>query len=125
MENGLHIGVGRIEGVFVDIQIVLIVLADPLLVKDAQHLVKPVVNLSVQAGYLYDNAVMVKTIDKLIWNTTRDELVVVIVRLVTDIDDGVFYLANGMSQQVDSHHRQGMTVNAVGYNILRILVVNT
>ena len=125
MENRLHVCVGCIEGTLVEAQIVLIVLTDTLLVEDAKHLVKPVVDLAVQAGYLHDDAVVVQAVDKLVGNTTCNWTVVVVVCLMANVDDGLLYIPHGVAQQIDGHHGQGMTVSAAGDNVLRVLIVNT
>ena len=124
MEDRLHVGVGGIEGLLIEAQIVLVVLADALLVEDAQHLVKAIIDFSVQTWYLHDDAVMVQTIHKRVGNAMSDKMVVVIVCLVPDVDDRGLYLAHGMPQQIDGYHGQGMTVGTGGHDVLRVLVVN-
>ena len=44
--------------------------------------------------------------------------------MVTHIKDRLLYIAYLMSQQIDSHHRQSMTVGAFGNDVLWILILN-
>ena len=107
----------------VEVQVVLIIFIDTCLVKDAQHLVKPVVYLSVKARYLYNDAVVVQAVDKLVGYAADYRLVVVVECLMAHIYHRLHNIAYGMSQQVDSHHRQGMAVGAVADHVFGVLVV--
>ena len=94
------------------------------LVEDAQHHVQAVlaVEMSVQTGNLYDDAIVCEAVDKRIGKPLRDYVVVVVERLVVDIKHRLLDVANLMAKQIDGHHRQGM----VGVmHVLRVGVVHT
>ena len=124
MEDGLHVLIGSIDSPVVEIQIVLVVLVYATLVEDAQHLVKPVVYLPVQTRYLYNDAVVVQAVYKLVGNALLQWLVVIVEGLVTHIDHGGLYIAHSMTQQIHSHHRNGVPIRASAHDVLRVLVVH-
>ena len=74
------------------------------LVKDAQHLVKTVVNLAVQTRNLHDDAVVSQTLDKRIGKAVYHPVVVVIVAVVIDIEYGNFDISHLVPQQIDGNH---------------------
>ena len=57
----------------------LVMLVHTCLVEDAQHLVQPIVHLSVKTGYLYDDAVVCQTVDERVWQSFCHQTVVVVV----------------------------------------------
>ena len=124
MENGLHVIIGIGESCVVESQTVLVRLADTTLVKDAEHLLKPVAHLTMKTGYLHDNAVVVQAVDEPVGNAPHDRLVIVVIHLLADIYHGIFNLAHAVSQQVHGHHGQRMAIRAVDYDVLGVLVVN-
>ena len=123
MDDGLHIGVCRVESLVIKVQVVLIVLADTLLVEDTQHLVQPVVDLTVKTRYLHNDTVVIETVYELVGDAASHWLVLIVEGLMAHIHHRLFYLTHRMSQQIDGYHRQGVPVGAAGDDVLRILVV--
>ena len=123
MEDGLHLLVSTIEHRVLDGQVVMIVLVDAALVEDAEHLVQMIIDLAVQTGYLYKDAIVVQTVHKLVGDAFYDRFVLIVERLVANINDRIINVADSMSQQVDSHHRDGRTVRPRHVDVLRVLVV--
>ena len=64
---------------FVDIDDMVVELVGPVLVEYAEHLFKPVVDMSVQTGYLYNDAVVYKALDKGVWQALSNFVPVVVV----------------------------------------------
>ena len=123
MEDGLHIFIGRVNGPVVEIKVVLVVLVNACLVKDAQHLVKPVVDLSMETRYLNDNAIVIQAVYELVGDALNDRLVIIVEGLVTHIDYRFLDVTYGMPQQINGHHGQGMPVGTVAHDVLWILVM--
>ena len=124
MEDGLHVGVGQVEGLLVEVQVVLVVGAHVALVEDAQHLVQAVVHLAVQTRYLNDDAVVVQAVHEPVGNAAHDGPAVVVEGLMAHVDHRLLNLSHAVPQQVDGHHRQRVAVGAVGNDVLRVLVVH-
>ena len=123
MDDGLHVGISGIVDAVIETQVVFALAADACLVEDAQHLVEPVVDTAVETGNLHEDAVVVETVDKAIGDALRHGYVIIVERLMAHVDHGFFYLADGMPQQVDGHHRQCVTVGTVGNDVAGVLVV--
>ena len=123
MEYALHVAVALVVDVVVEGQGVLVGLVSPFLVEDAEHLVQPVVYLSVQARNLHDDAVVYQTLHERVGHALRHQLVVIVIRLVAHIDDRLFDVAQRMSQQVYRDHGQRMLVYAFLHDVSRILIL--
>ena len=93
MEDMLHVCITRICGI-VNVENLLVVLVFSALVKNAQHPVELVVDLTVQTRYLNNNTVVSQTVDKGVGNPSGHNLLVVVVRMVTDVENRLFYAAN-------------------------------
>ena len=124
MQDGLHLGVGGVVGLFVETQVVLALGTHACLVKNAEYLIQMVVHLPMQTGYLHDDAVVVQTVDKRVWQPLGDRLLVIVEGLMAHIDDRLLDVAHGVAQQVDGHHRQCVTVDTIADDVLRILIVH-
>ena len=110
---------------FVDVDDMVVELVGSVLVEYAEHLFKPVVDMSVQTGYLYNDAVVYKALDKGVWQALGNFVPVVVVRLVVDVEDRLFDVAHFVPQQVDGNHWYGISVfetflflNIIGVRIL-------
>ena len=108
----------------VEVKHMLILGIDMRLIEDAQDFVQTIANLPVKAGYLHNDAVVSQTVDKGIRYALGDELLIVVVCLMADIDDRLLYITDTMAQQIDGHHRQGMTALAVGDDVPGILILH-
>ena len=120
----LHIIITSVESL-IDVEHLLTVLILKRLVKDAQHLVKSVVYLTMQTRYLHDDAVVGQAVDEGIRNSFRHQTAIVVVTLMVYIEHGFLDIAHLMPQQVDCHCRQCMTVVAVGHDVLGVLILYT
>ena len=78
VQDASHVIVAVVIQPFVDVEYVLIVGRLPGLVEHAQHLVKPVIYLTVQTRYLYDNTVVSQTLYKCIRQSLGDRMSVII-----------------------------------------------
>ena len=109
-EDILHVSITLIIGIvkLYHLPIILLLVG---LVKHAEHLEQSVVNLPVQEGDLYDDAVMDEAVDKGVGKTMRHLMAVVIIRLVIDIKHGHVYISNPMPENIYGNHR-----NAVGWS---------
>ena len=90
------------------------------LVKNAQHHVEPVVDLSVQSGNLDNDAVMGQAFHKGVRQSLCYDILVVVTGLVAHVQYGFFYLPHLMTKQIDGHHRKRI----VAGHILRIAVLH-
>ena len=77
MKDKLHVLVIRVCPL-VKLQHMLVVLILVRLVENAQHLVEPVVYLSMQAGYLHNDAVVCQALHKGIGQPFRHKVAVVV-----------------------------------------------
>ena len=107
-EDILHVSITLIIGI-VKLYHLPVVLLFVGLVKHAEHLEQSVVDLSVQEGDLYDDAVMDETVDKGVGKALSYLMPVVIIRLVVDIKHGYIYISDPMPEDIYGNHR-----NAVG-----------
>ena len=108
-EDILHVSITLIIGI-VKLYHLPVVLLFVGLVKHAEHLEQSVVDLSVQEGDLYDDAVMDETVDKGVGKALSYLMPVVIIRLVVDIKHGYVYISNPVPENIYGNHR-----NAVGW----------
>ena len=108
MEDVLHVGIALIVSLvqFYKLPVVLLFVG---LVKHAEHLEQSVVDLPVQEGDLYDDAVMDETVDKGVGKALGYLVAVVIIRLVVDIKYGYVYISDPVPENIYGNHR-----NAVG-----------
>ena len=77
MQDMLHVGIILIDSV-VNAQDAFVILVTARLIKDAQHHVQTVVDMSVQTGNLYDDAVMCQAVDERIRQSPRHDVTVVV-----------------------------------------------
>ena len=75
-----------------------------------------------QKGYLDDDAVVRKTIDKRVGQSLGHELPVVVVGLVPDVQHWLVDVAHTVPQQIDGHH--GQRTLATVNHIVRTVILN-
>ena len=95
------------------------------LVKDAQNLLEPVVNLAVQPGNLYDDAVVGEAVYEWVWQPLGHQVVVIVIRIPPHIEHRLLYVAHLMSKQVNRNHRDGIAFLALWQYVFRIGIVHT
>ena len=108
VQDTFHLSIITVSTV-VNLQQAVVVLVPAGLVKDAQHHVKPVVYMTVQTRNLNNDAVMRQTVHKSVWKTLCHDVVIIVTRLVAHVQHGFLNVPHLMAQQIDGHHRQGMT----------------
>ena len=123
-DDNLHLVVA-VVCCLVDVQHLLGASGLVRLVEDAQYLVQTVVNLTVQEGYLHDDAVVGQTVDKRVGQSFGHLPVVIVVRVAAHVEHRFLDVANLMAQQVDGHHGDGIALPAVGYHVGRIGILGT
>ena len=116
-----HIGIVTV-GLIIYTQQARIVLITTALVENAQYHVQTVVDITVKTGNLYNDAIMCQTVDKRIWKSFRNNVVVIVKRLVVHIENGLLYVADLMPKKIDCYHRERM---AGITHVLRIGIVYT
>ena len=95
------------------------------MVKDAQHLVKTIVDLTVKAGYLDDDAVVGKAVDEWIGKTFCHHFVVIVIRMTADIKNGLLNVTHLVAEQIDRDHRNGVGSLIVRHHILYVGILRT
>ena len=80
------------------------------LVEYAQYFVQLVVDLAMQQWYLYDDAVVYQTVDEWVRVSMFHLLSVIINSLMTDVNHSFVNVADTMSQEIDRHHRNGISL---------------
>ena len=94
------------------------------LVEHAQHLLQSVVDLSTEQGNLYDDAVVRQTFYKRVRHAFRHLLSVVVISLMVDVDDWVGNVPHAVSQQIDRHHRVGVSFPGVDLYVVFVAVLH-
>ena len=92
-KNVLHVGIILVHLV-INAQNAVVVLITARLIEDAQHHVKPVVDITVQTGNLDDNAIVRQTVDKRVGKAFRHHVAIIVKRLVVDVKYRLFYVTN-------------------------------
>ena len=99
----------------------LVLLVGLALVEHGEHLVEAVVDLAVQTGYLYDDAVVRQTAYERVGQTARHYVAVVVFRIVLHVEHRLLDVAYLVAQNIDRYHRQ--TVSAV-IDVALVLVLH-
>ena len=76
--------------------------------------------MSVQTRYLHNDTVMCQTIHERVGQPLRHDVVIIVTRLVAHVQHRFLYVAHLMAQQINGHHRQGMSPIR---HVLRIRIV--
>ena len=120
VKDAFHVCIIGISPV-IYLQQAVIVHIPPRLVKDAQHHIQPIVDMTMQTGYLNNDAVVRQTVDKRIRQALCHNVVIVVKRLVAYIEHRLLHITNLVTQQIDGYHRQ--TTTRVQH-ILRIRIMH-
>ena len=123
MQNRLHVLIAHIAA-FIVIQEMSTLRQVQRLVKHTQHLVQTVIDLTMQARNLYNNAVVRQTVYKRIRNPFGDSLFIIVVGIMMDIDDRLINVSYFMSKNIDGNHGHGIALLAVGHNIFLALILH-
>ena len=107
VEDILHVCITLVV-CLVKLHILLIVFFLVGLVKDAENLLKAIVDLSAQERYLYDDAVMGKAIDKRVRQALGHLMPLVVVGFVVDIEYRHVDVPHPVSENIHSHHRDAV-----------------
>ena len=94
------------------------------LVKHAQHLVKPVVDLSVKAWYLHNDAFVGKAVDEGVGQSFCHTVLVVVVCFVAHVHYGFLHIAYFVPKYIDGYHWYGIPLLTVVHDVLLALVLN-
>ena len=78
-----------------------------------------------QTRNLHNNTVVCETLDKGIGKALCNSASLIVIRLMLHVEYGFLDIAHLMSQKINRHHGQGMTVTAFANHILGILILNT
>ena len=124
MQDALHVGITAIDAV-IQLQDTIVVSIATCLVEDAQHHVKTVVDLAMKTRNLNNNAVVRQAIDERVGQTFRHHMIVVVVRLVIDIQHRLLHITHLVPQQIDGHHWQCMTgiLHVLGVGIVHAQIL--
>ena len=68
---------------------------------------------------------MDKAFNERVRHTLRNHITVIVVRFVVHIDNRYIYIANTMPKQIDSHHRDSVSLMAVLVDIAFVAVLRT
>ncbi len=109
----------------IDIEHLLIVQILLGLVKNAQHTLKPVVHLSLEQGYLHNNAIMGETFHKRFFLSLRHDLSIIVEHIMVDIDHRFLDVAHAMAKQINSYHRIGKPFRRIVTDIYLVAVLCT
>ena len=96
VDDALHVSIVFVHRV-IDGQQAAVVLVAVRLVEDAQHPFEAVVDVSVQARNLDDDAVMCQAVHERVGQSLGDDVPVVVARLLVDIQYGFFDAAHLMA----------------------------
>ena len=124
LQDILHIVVSGIE-LLIHLYGLGIGLRGICLVEHAQHLLQTVVHTTVQQRYLHDDAVVRKALHKGIGLFALQHIAVIVVCLVTDVDDGGRNVSHPMAEDIHRHHRQGMSTATVVHDVLLLAILRT
>ena len=102
-------------------QHVLVVRLLACLVENAQHLVQPVVDLSMETRNLNDNARMCQAFHKGVRQALHHFVAIIVACLVVYVEHRFLNVPDLVAQQIDGHHRQGIAP----LHIFRIGILNT
>ena len=125
MENVLHVSIILIVG-FVKLHNLPVVFFLVGLVKHAEHLFQPVIDLSVQKRNLDNDAVMDEAVNKRVREALRHLMAFIVVGFMVDIEYGHVNLSYSMPKDIHRHH--GNTIGRVylfAYHILRVCILCT
>ena len=67
------------------------------LIENTQYFIKPVVDLPMQTGNLHNDAVVGQTFNECVGHTLGDKLLIIVVCLMADIDDGLLNVTKAMA----------------------------
>ena len=123
MQDRLHVLIILIAA-FVEIQEMLTFRQMEGLVKHAQHLVQPIIDLPMQQWYLDDNTVVRQTVDKRIRYTFGNTLIVVVIRFMMHIEYRLIDVTYPVAKDIDCHHWHSISLFAIGYDVLLALVLH-
>ena len=95
------------------------------LVKDAKHPIQLVVDLSVQAWNLYDDAFVGETLHKRVWQSLCHYVAVIVIRLAAYVEHRLLDVADFMSQQVNGHHGNGISPLVLRQHVFNVSILCT
>ena len=110
---------------FINVKYLLVLAIHVGLVKNTQHLLKTVVNLTTQMRYLDNDTVVSKAVDKWIWQTLGHQIVVIVVGMATDIKYRLLNITDLVAKEIDRDHGNGISLWTLGQDVLRIGVMNS
>ena len=96
----------------VELHIMAVAPVTVMLVEDAQHLVKAIVDLTLEQGELHDDAVMHQTAYERVAHALFHFLAIIVACHVVHIHHGLLHLTHTVTKQIYRHHRQGMAAIA-------------
>ena len=122
VDNVLHLGIAGVTVLF-DVHHLVVVAVFAALVEDAQHLLQTVVHTAPKTGYLDDDAVVDKALDKRVGKSPEHLAPVVVVRLVAHVKDRLLDVAHLVTQQVDRYHGDAVAVRSAVVLVADVLGV--
>ena len=102
----------------------LVVVSCTGLVKDTEHFVQAVVDLTMQARYLDDDTIMSQTLNKSIGQSFAHFLVIVVVSTMANIKNRLLYVAHFVPKDIDGNRGVGKALLTARHDVFGIGVLH-
>ena len=103
----------------------LFVVRNIRLVKQAKNLLQTIVYPTMQQRNLYNDAIMLQTLNKRIRNTLLYFFAIISISMVVDIYNRFLYLTDTMPQKIDSYHRNSILLMLFLQHILLVVILQS